>query len=140
MKKHGNTAVDSITQQHVVGNYATQYIGKTVTVKMDRPMGSRHPRCGFLYPVNYGALPGTKAPDGGEIDAYVLGIFEPVNEFMGTCIAVIHRRDDNDDKLIVVPEKKAYSNDQILALTEFQERFFHPMVIRENPTDVRDLR
>ena len=30
-------------------DYAIQYIGKTVNVKMDRPMGSRHPRSGLFY-------------------------------------------------------------------------------------------
>ncbi len=140
MKEYENTAIGSITLQHVVPNYAAQYIGKTVTVKMDRPMGSTHPRCGVLYPVNYGTLPGTNAPDDGEIDAYVVGIFEPVDEFTGMCIAVIHRLDDDDDTRIVVPENTAYSNDHMLALTEFQERFFHPVVVREHPTDVRDLR
>lgn len=49
-------------------------------------------------------MPGTIAPDGEEIDAYVLGVFEPKEEFTGTCIAVIHRTNDDDDKLIVVPE------------------------------------
>ncbi|MBK7893658.1 MAG: inorganic diphosphatase [Candidatus Promineifilaceae bacterium] len=112
-------------------DYATKYIGEIVTVKMDRPMGSRHPRWGFFYPVNYGELPKTKAPDGDSIDAYVLGVFEPVDEFTGLCIAVIHRLDDDDDKLIVVPEGTTYSDEQILALTEFQERFFTPRIVRK---------
>ncbi|MCP4422241.1 MAG: inorganic pyrophosphatase [Chloroflexi bacterium] len=116
-------------------DYATKYIGETVTVKTDRPMGGTHPRWGFIYPVNYGELPGTKAPDGGRVDAYVLGIFEPMHEFTGTCIGVIHRTDDDDDKLIVVPQKTMYIDEQILALTEFQERFFSPTVVREKPTD-----
>ena len=33
------------------------YIGKLVEVKMDRPMGSKHPKYGFIYPVNYGYVP-----------------------------------------------------------------------------------
>ncbi len=71
-----------------------------------------------------GFVPGVMAPDGEELDAYVVGAFEPLEEFEGRCIGVIHRLDDDDDKLVVAPDGKGYSKEQILALTEFQERFF----------------
>jgi inorganic pyrophosphatase len=102
----------------------TDYLGKILKVKIDRPLGSRHPQHGFYYPINYGFLSGVMAPDGEELDAYVLGVFEPVAEFEGLCIGVIHRLDDDDDKLVLAPPGKEYSKEQILALTEFQERFF----------------
>ena len=108
-----------------------KYLGKTVTVKVDRPLGSRHPELGFLYPLNYGYLPGVKASDGEELDAYILGIFEPASQFVGKCIAVVHRLNDDDDKLIVVPADKNYSDDQIKALTEFVERSFVSIIIRD---------
>ena len=107
------------------------YIGKLVEVKMDRPMGSKHPKYGFIYPVNYGYVPNTISGDGAELDCYVLGVFEPLDKFKGKCIAVIHRTNDNDDKLIIVPEEKDYSDDAIRALTEFQEKFFESIIIRE---------
>ena len=107
------------------------YINKLVKAKIDRPMGSKHPKHGFIYPVNYGYIPNTVSGDGEEIDCYVLGIFEPIDEFEGKCIAVIHRTNDNDDKLIIVPKEKDYSDDAIRALTEFQERFFESIVIRD---------
>ena len=44
--------------------------------------------------------------DGEELDCYVLGVFEPLEKFKGKCIAVIHRTNDNDDKLVIVPEEK----------------------------------
>lgn len=93
-------------------------------------MGSRHPRHGFLYPLNYGYVPGVMSPDGEELDAYVLGVFEPLDEFEGRCLAVIRRSDDDDDKLVLAPEGRAFTDEQILALTEFQERFFQPHVLR----------
>ena len=43
---------------------ARTFLGRVVVVVMDRPLGSRHPRHGFLYEVNYGYVPGTLAPDG----------------------------------------------------------------------------
>ena len=108
----------------------TQFIGATVTIKIDRPLGSPHPEWGFIHSVNYGYLPGVIAPDGEELDAYLLGVFEPVAEFTGICIAVVHRRDDPDDKLVVVPEGVDYSDEQIMALTEFIERYYQSEVIR----------
>lgn len=111
--------------------YSKQFLGQQVTVKMDRPLGSKHPKWNFIYPVNYGYIPDTKAPDGEELDAYVLGVFEPREEFTGVCIAIIHRTNDDDDKLVVVPKGKDYSDDQIRALTSFQEGFFTSVIIRE---------
>ena len=113
---------------------ARTFLGKTVTVRVDRPLGSQHPAYGFFYPVNYGFIPGTTGLDNEELDAYVLGVFEPVQEFTGRCIAVISRVDDNDDKLVVVPEGKEYTDDQIRALTEFQEQFFHSVILRNGIT------
>lgn len=99
-------------------------------MKVDRPFGSKHPNHGFIYPVNYGYIPNTISGDGEELDAYLLGVFEPVDEFRGKCIAIIHRTNDNDDKLIIVPEDKNYTDDQIEALTEFQEAYFEHIIIR----------
>lgn len=110
---------------------ARTFIGKTVDVTIDRPLGSKHPEAGFIYPVNYGFLPNVPAPDGEDMDAYILGIFKPLETFTGRCIAVIQRSDDDDDKLIVAPSDKDYSDEQILALTEFQEQFFESSVTRE---------
>lgn len=106
------------------------YIGNKVNVVIDRPLGSKHPKHGFIYPVNYGYIPNTTSGDGEELDCYVLGVFGPIEEFSGRCIAVIHRTDDDDDKLIVVPDGRQYSDDAIDALTEFQERFFEHNIMR----------
>lgn len=108
----------------------TDYIGKIVDVKIDREFGSKHPKHGFIYPLNYGYIPNTISGDGEELDCYVLGVFEPIKEFKGKCIAIIHRTNDDDDKLVIVPKEIEYSNDAIEALVEFQERFFEHTLIR----------
>ncbi len=108
-----------------------QYLEQILKIKIDRPFGSKHPKHGFIYPVNYGYVPNTVSGDGEELDAYLLGIYEPVDEFEGECIAIIHRTNDNDDKLIVVPKGKYYSDDAINALTEFQEQYFEHEIIRK---------
>ena len=106
------------------------YIGKTVQVKIDRPLGSKHPKHGFVYPVNYGYVPNTVSGDGEELDCYVLGLNEPIDEFCGKCIAVIHRLNDDDDKLIVVPEGIQLTDTQIREMTNFQEQYFEGEIIR----------
>lgn len=111
-------------------HYSKQFLNKTVTVQMDRPLGSKHPKWGYVYPVNYGFVPNTKAPDGAELDVYVLGISEPVETFTGTCIAIIHRTNDDDDKLIVVPDGKGLTKKEIETLTYFQEQYFTSVILR----------
>lgn len=108
------------------------YLNKILTAKIDRQMGSKHPKHGFIYPVNYGYIPNTLSGDGEELDCYILGIHEPIETFTGKCIAIIHRTNDNDDKLIIVPESKNFTDGEIHALTEFQERFFESEIIRDS--------
>lgn len=107
------------------------FIGKTVDVKIDRPLGSRHPEHGFMYPLNYGFVPGVMGLDGEELDAYVLGVDGPVETYTGLCIAVIQRSNDADNKLVVVHEGKNFTYDQIRILTAFQEQFFESTITRE---------
>ena len=66
------------------------FLDKIVTVKMDRPIGTKHPKHGFIYPINYGYIPNTISGDGEELDAYIIGPTEPLDEFTGQCIAIIH--------------------------------------------------
>lgn len=109
---------------------AKKFIGQKVSVTVDRKLGSKHPNWGFVYPVNYGYIPNTVSGDGEELDAYILGVFDPLDTFDGTCIAVLHRLNEDDDKLIVVPNGANYTDDQIDCLTEFQEKFFKHIIIR----------
>ena len=107
-----------------------KYIGKIINVKIDRPLGSKHPKHGFEYEVNYGYIPDTISGDGEELDCYILGVEEPLEEFEGECIAIIHRTNDNDDKLIIVPIGKEISDKEIRELTNFQEKYFESEIIR----------
>lgn len=106
------------------------YLGKKITIKIDRPLGTRHPKHNFIYLLNYGYVPNTISGDGEELDCYLLGVFEPVKTFKGKCIAIVHRTNDDDDKLIIVPENKEYSDDAINALVEFQEQYFEHIIVR----------
>ena len=106
------------------------FLGKIVTVKMDRPLGSTHPKHGFVYEVNYGYIPNTMSGDGEELDAYVLGEHKPLDEFEGRVVAVVHRTNDDDDKLVVMADGRNYTDEQIEALVEFQEQFFNHIILR----------
>ena len=80
-----------------------KYLNKIITIKVDRPMGSKHPKHGFIYPVNYGYVPNTISGDGEELDSYVLGIYEPLETF---------------------------TNEEIKVLTDFQEQYFESIILR----------
>ena len=108
----------------------SNYLGQTVSVIMDRPLGSKHPKHGFEYLTNYGYIPNTVSGDGEELDAYVLGVDKPLEEFQGICIAIIHRTNDDDDKLIVVPEGVTLTDDEIEKMVDYQEKWFKHVIIR----------
>lgn len=100
-------------------------IGKTVTVTIDRPLGTYHPNHkDIYYPINYGYIEGIIAPDGEEQDAYIIGVDEPVEQFVGKIIAIIHRFNDVEEKWVVAPEGKIFTKEEIWEQVKFQEQYF----------------
>lgn len=100
-------------------------LGKCVRVIVDRPLGTYHPKYkDIYYSINYGYVEGIIAADGEEQDAYILGVNEPIKEFYGRVIAIIHRFDDIEEKWVVAPEGTSFTKDDIMQQVEFQERFF----------------
>lgn len=109
---------------------AKELLGKKVEVTIDRALGTKHPKHGFIYEVNYGYINGITAPDGEELDAYFLGVNESIVTGNGVCIAIAHRKDNDDDKLIVVPEGMIMSDDEIMSAIHFQEQWFDTEIVR----------
>lgn len=115
-------------------------LGRVVKGKIDRPMGSCHPRHKDMrYPVNYGYVSGIKGGDGAEQDIYLLGEKSAVAEYTGKVIAVYHRYDDVETKWIVVPCDEAGNiredvvppeDDEIYAQIAFQEQYFSGVLVR----------
>ena len=104
------------------------WIGRTVDVVVDRPLGSVHPRYpGIVYEVNYGYIPGTTAPDSAPIDVYVLGADQPLERCSAKVIAVIRRRDDVEDKIVVAMSGE-WNGASIAKATAFVERWFDSWV------------
>lgn len=103
-----------------------KYLGKTVYIVIDRPIGFHHVTKGvhLHYTVNYGYLPGVLGGDGEEQDVYVLGVSEPLETFRGKIIAVVRRRDDNEDKFVAAPEGMEFHQGQIMEKIHFVEKYF----------------
>ena len=100
-------------------------LGKIVKVIVERPLGTYHPKHkDIYYSVNYGYIEGIIAADGEEQDAYILGVNEPIKEFNGKVIAVIHRFNDIEEKWVVAPDNVSFTKDEIMERVYFQEKFF----------------
>ena len=105
-------------------------IGRTVTVTVDRPLGSYHPEYKDMnYPINYGYVEGIMAPDGEEQDAYILGVDEVVEKFTGKIIAVVHRNDDVEEKWVVAPAGMTFTKEEIREQIHFQEQYFDSEIV-----------
>ena len=109
---------------------AKKFLGKKVNLVFDRPLGSKHPKRGFIYEVNYGYIPEVIVSDGEELDAYFLGIQKPLKKVEGIVIAIVHREDDDDDKLVVVPIGMQMTDEEIMKAVNFQEKYFKSKIIR----------
>ena len=101
------------------------YLGKVVDIEIDRPIGYVHKKKNYdlVYPINYGYIPGVLGGDGEELDVYLLGVDEPVEAFTAKIIAIVHRRDDVEDKLVAAPEGMSYTAAEIEEAIRFQEQF-----------------
>ena len=128
---YGNTEVYLTDEQREA--LIREYLGKTVTVEIDRPIGHVHVTKGITlrYTVNYGFLPGITGGDGEEQDVYVLGVSERLERFTGTVIAAIRRSDDNEDKLVAAPDGMSFCIDEIVRAVEFVEKYFDSTVVTQ---------
>lgn len=112
------------------------FLGQTVTVNIDRPVGYVHQKGGYTltYPINYGYIPGVLGGDGEELDVYVLGPTEPLATFTGRVIGIVHRENDVEDKLVAAPEGVRMDQAEIAAAVAFQERWYHSYAQALYPT------
>lgn len=126
--QYGNTDIHLSSQAREA--LIRKYMGKTVEIIIDRPIGFVHHTKGItlLYTVNYGYLPGVMGGDGEEQDVYVLGVTEPLQHFTGRIIAVIRRKDDNEDKFVAAPEGIPFHQAQIAEAVHFVEQYFDSKV------------
>jgi len=102
------------------------YLGKTVKIGIDRPLGYVHKKekYSLTYPINYGYIPDVLGGDGEELDVYLLGVNEPVREYECKIIAIIHRHNDIEDKLVGAPVGTSFSKEEIENTVHFQEQYY----------------
>jgi len=60
-----------------------------------------------------------------------LGVDKALKKAFGICIAIIHRTNDDDDKLVIVPEGKSLTDQEIKKQTRFQEQWFKHVIVRK---------
>lgn len=104
---------------------AASFLGQIVEIEIDRPLGSAHPKHpDLIYPVNYGFIPGVLGGDGEETDVYLLGVDGPVFKSSAQIIAIVHRLDDEEDKLVGAPVGTHFAKAEIEKSVAFQEQYF----------------
>ena len=102
------------------------YLGKTVEIEIDRPIGYVHHKGEktLVYPINYGYIPGVLGGDGEELDVYLMGVTEPVSTYTGRIVGIVFRADDVEDKLIMAPEGMTPTTAEITEAIHFQEMYY----------------
>ena len=102
------------------------YLGKKVVISIDRPIGYVHQKENYslIYPINYGYIPGVLGGDGEELDVYLLDVNEPVSEYECEIIAIAHRHNDVEDKLVGAPVGMRYTKEKIETSIHFQEQYY----------------
>lgn len=102
------------------------YLGKTVDIKIDRPIGYVHKKEKYTlnYPINYGYIPNVLGGDGEELDVYLMGVPQPVSQYRARIIGIVHRYNDIEDKLVAAPENAVFYQNEIAEAVSFQEKYY----------------
>ena len=62
-------------------------------------------------------------------DAYILGVNEPVDKFTGKIIAIVQRKDDVEEKWVVVLDGMTFFKEEIRRQIHFQEQYFESEIV-----------
>ena len=125
-----NLQIMSLEERHA---QVESYLGKNVTIEIDRPIGYVHHKGEktLVYPINYGYIPNVLGGDGEELDVYLIGIDEPVESYTGHIIGIVYRANDVEDKLVMAPFNTSFSAEEIASAVYFQEKYYN--------TTIRDM-
>ena len=119
----------NLMRRLMITDTAKSMLGKDVTVYIDKPIGFKDED--GVYTQNYGYIKDFKAFNGEYQNAYVLGNDKPEKVFSGKVIAVINRKDDTEDNLVVCDNDTFFTNDQIEELVSFKEQKYQHKIIRK---------
>ncbi|GAA3020658.1 inorganic diphosphatase [Tetragenococcus solitarius] len=100
-----------------------------VRVTIDRPQGYKDNH-GNIYPLNYGYIPEIIAGDGEGQDVYIISkdVNEAIASFTGEIVAIIHRKDDVEDKWVATKVGEELSITEIKNSTHFLEQYFQSTI------------
>ena len=92
---------------------------------IDRPVGFKD-SFENVYPINYGYIPELMGGDGEDQDVYIVSHDrqQPLENFTGELVAIIHRRDDIEDKWVLAPVNEEVDKTFIAEQTQFMEQYF----------------
>ncbi len=122
---------NNLLKKYFIRKKLENLIGKNVEVYIDRPVGSAHSKYSdMIYPINYGYIKEITAVDNEYQDVYVLGEDSKIDYCVGKVVAVVERKNDLEDKLVVSADNKEYSVDEIKELINFQEKYFKYKIYR----------
>lgn len=98
---------------------------KIFSAVIDRPVGFKD-SFGNVYLINYGYIPELMGGDGEEQDVYIISRDQqqPLENFTGKLVAIIHRRDDIEDKWVLAPANEEIDKILIAEQTQFMEQYF----------------
>lgn len=121
-----------LLKKYIIREKLESMIGEKIMVYIDRPIGSTHPNhSDIVYPINYGYIKEIVAVDGEYQDTYVLGENKVVTQCQGIIYAVVERKNDAEDKLVIFCDNREYSIEEIKETINFQEKFFKYKIIKE---------
>ncbi len=102
------------------------YLGKTVDIGIDRPIGYIHKKekYSLTYNINYGYIPGVLGGDDEELDVYLMGVDTPVEAYRCRIIGIVHRHNDIEDKLVGAPLGMSFTKKEIEDAVRFQEQYY----------------
>ncbi|MBQ7992110.1 MAG: GNAT family N-acetyltransferase [Solobacterium sp.] len=101
-----------------------EYLGRTVTVTVDRPYGSFHPHNpNVLYSLNFGYVDELISDDGEFVDAWIYGLYEPAETFRGSVIGIIYHK-DGPSRFIVGRIGETYRKEDVMDAVAFDEQYY----------------
>ncbi len=125
----GEGDMQIVEMEYLLGR---EYIGKTVTVTVDRPYGSFHPHHpDVIYPLNYGYVDELISADGEFQDAYVYGPKEPVESFRGVVSGIIYHK-DGPSRFIVTRAGEMIDRRAIMETVAFEEQYYDTRFVWKN--------
>lgn len=105
-----NESISLIEMEYL---FYQDYLGKEVHVIVDQPYGSFHSLIpDLLLPVNIGYVNESEFLEDNFENAYIFGLDEAVDEYVGTVIAIIYRKDGSS--AFVVSKKTSFEKKDVI--------------------------